>query len=172
MSYPCHIHGYGSEFNFLKGGGLMKGTVLDFNEAEGTGIISAEDGNRYPFSIADVKGTSKIVRASNVDFAVDDGVAKDIYKAVSSVETFTGEKNKIVAGVLALFLGAFGVHKFYLGRMKQGVIMVVVFFLGFILLGIPSMVIGIIAFVEGIIYLLKPEDEFQRLYIDGDKAWF
>ncbi len=50
--------------------------------------------------------------------------------------------------------------------------MVVTFFLGFILLDIPSMIIAIIAFVEAVIYLLKPEDEFQRLYVGGDKGWF
>lgn len=150
----------------------MQGTVLSYNEEDGTGIISGEDGNRYPYSMSDVQGDSKIARASKVDFVVGDGDAKEIYKAVGSIESFSGEKNKIVAGLLALFLGSLGIHKFYLGRMKQGVIMVVVFFLGFILLGIPSMIIGIIAFVEAIIYFLKPEDEFQRLYVDGDKAWF
>jgi len=150
----------------------MQGTVLSYNEGDGTGIISGEDGSRYPFSRSDVQGDSKIARASKVDFIVADGSAKEIYKAVGSIESFSGEKNKIVAALLALFLGSLGIHKFYLGRMKQGVIMVVVFFLGFILLGIPSLIIGIIAFVEAIIYLLKPEDEFQRLYVDGDKGWF
>lgn len=150
----------------------MKGTVLSYNDGEGTGIISGEDGKRYPFSASDVRGDSKIARASKVDFVVEAGDAKEIYKAVGSTEVFSGEKNKIVAGLLALFLGTFGIHKFYLGRMKQGVIMVVTFLLGFILLGIPSLIIGIIAFIEAVIYFLKPEDEFQRLYVDGDKAWF
>jgi len=150
----------------------MKGTVLSYNEEEGSGIISGEDGNRYKFSSQDTQGDSKISRASNVDFVVENGEAKEIYKAVGSIESFSGDKNKLVAGLLALFLGSFGIHKFYLGRMKQGVIMLVTFFLGFILLGIPSIIIGIIAFVEAIIYFLKPDDEFQRLYVDGDKAWF
>jgi len=150
----------------------MQGTVLSYNEGDGTGIISGEDGNRYPFTRNEVQGDSKISRASKVDFVVDDGNAMEIYKSVGSIESFSGEKNKIVAGLLALFLGSLGIHKFYLGRMKQGVIMVATFFLGFILLGIPSMIIAIIAFVEAVIYLLKPEDEFQRLYVDGDKGWF
>jgi len=150
----------------------MKGTVLNYSEEDDSGLISGEDGHRYPFSKNAIQGDSKITRASKVDFIVEDGVAKEIYKAVGSIESLSGEKNKVVAGLLALFLGSLGIHKFYLGRMKQGVIMLVTFVLGFILLGIPSMIIGIIAFVEAIIYLLKPEDEFQRLYVEGDKAWF
>jgi len=150
----------------------MKGTVLDFNEAEGTGIISGDDGNRYSFSMDDVKGDSKISRASNVDFTIEGGVAKEIYRAVGSVESLSGDKNKLVAGLLALFFGWIGIHKFYLGKKSAGIIMLVVSLLGFILLGIPTMVMAMIAFIEAIIYFLKPVDEFQRLYVEGDKSWF
>jgi len=150
----------------------MKGTVLDFNEDAGNGMISGDDGNRYSFSIDDVKGNVRISRASSVDFTVENGEAREIYKAVGSVETLSGDKNKLVAALLALFLGWFGMHKFYLGKKSAGIIMLVVSLLGFILLGIPTMIIGMIAFVEAIVYFLKPEDEFQRLYVDGDKAWF
>jgi len=149
----------------------MKGTVLEFNEAEGTGIISADDGNRYAFTTADITGGRDIKRASKVDFNIVDGKASEIYKAVSSVESLTGDKNKIVAGILALILGGLGVHKFYLGKMKAGAIMLAIFMFGWILLGIPSMMIGILAFVEAIIYFMKPDDEFQRLYVEGNKAW-
>ena len=37
------------------------------------------------------------------------------------------EKNKIVAALLALFLGGFGVHKFYLKRIGTGVIYILFF---------------------------------------------
>jgi len=151
----------------------MKGTVLDYNEAEGTGMISGEDGNRYSFTADDLKGSGKVLRSSKVDFEISDGTAKDIYKTVGATENaFSGDKNKLVAGLLALFLGALGIHKFYLGKMAAGVVMLVVFVFGWIFLGIPSTIIAIIAFVEAIIYFLKPEDEFQRLYVEGNKAWF
>ncbi|GGB47196.1 hypothetical protein GCM10011502_20670 [Oceanisphaera marina] len=74
--------------------------------------------------------------------------------------------------MFAFFLGAFGAHKFYLGYTKQGVIMLLVFLLGFILLGLPSIVIGIIAFVEFILYLVKSDEEFEQTYIVGSKPWF
>ena len=37
--------------------------------------------------------------------------------------TGSGENKKMLAGLLAIFLGAFGVHKFILGYKKEGIIM-------------------------------------------------
>ncbi|MEH0390768.1 TM2 domain-containing protein, partial [Vibrio mimicus] len=68
--------------------------------------------------------------------------------------------------------GAFGAHKFYLGYTKQGIIMLLAFIFGFVLLGLPSIAIGIIAFVEFIIYLTKSDEEFERTYVTGRKNWF
>ena len=35
-------------------------------------------------------------------------------------------KSKMVAGLLGIFLGGFGVHRFYLGYTKMGIIQIVV----------------------------------------------
>ena len=83
-----------------------------------------------------------------------------------------GASKKIAAALFAFFLGAFGAHKFYLGYTKQGVIMLLTFLFGIILLGIPSMIIGIIAFVEFIIYLVKSDEEFEQTYVLNKKGWF
>lgn len=64
-------------------------------------------------------------------------------------------KNKLVASLLAIFLGGFGIHKFYLGRAGQGILMLV-----FAWTGIPE-VIGII---QGILMLLMSKKEFNRKY--------
>ncbi|MFC3210033.1 MULTISPECIES: TM2 domain-containing protein [Caryophanaceae] len=64
-------------------------------------------------------------------------------------------KNKLAAALLAIFLGDFGAHKFYLGKPGTGLI-----YLLFFWTGIPA-VIGVI---EGIIYLLSSEEDFQRKY--------
>lgn len=71
-----------------------------------------------------------------------------------------------------VFLGAFGAHKFYLGYTSQGIIMLLVFLFGFILLGVPSMIIGLIAFIEFIIYLTKTDEDFEQTYVVGRKPWF
>jgi len=64
-------------------------------------------------------------------------------------------RNRIAAALFAIFLGGFGVHKFYLGKVGQGVI-----YLLFCWTFIPT----IIGFVEGIIYLTKSDYEFAIDY--------
>ena len=84
-----------------------------------------------------------------------------------------GGKNKVTAGILGILLGALGVHKFYLGCTSAGVIMLLVTILGGIFtLGLAAYAISIIALVEGIIYLCKGDEEFDRIYVQGEKPWF
>ncbi|MNY69916.1 TM2 domain protein [compost metagenome] len=71
-------------------------------------------------------------------------------------------KSKVAAGVLAILLGSIGVHKFYLGKFVQGIVCVL-----FCWTGIP----GLIGLIEGILYLVKTDEEFNqkfnRTYIGG-----
>ncbi|AVT47991.1 TM2 domain-containing protein [Shewanella baltica] len=147
----------------------MKGKILEFNESERSGIISGEDGNRYELNISEWKGASLPRSGTKVDFSINGQTAEAVY---AENHGSAGASKKIAAALFAFFLGAFGAHKFYLGYTKQGVIMLLVFLFGFILLGLPSMVIGIIAFVEFILYLVKSDEEFEQTYIIGQKPWF
>lgn len=51
----------------------------------------------------------------------------EVTEANTVIEAEYDDKNKIVAIVLALFLGSFGAHKFYLGDLKKGIIYLVFF---------------------------------------------
>ena len=64
-------------------------------------------------------------------------------------------KSRIVAIVLALFLGGIGAHKFYLDRPGQGL-----FYLIFCWTFIPAF----IAFIEMVVYLLSSEHAFHEKY--------
>ena len=80
---------------------------------------------------------------------------------------------KLAAGLLAIFLGSFGIHKFVLGYNKAAVIMLVVGLAGGVVTcGVATAVMSIIGLIEGVIYLTKTTDEFRELYIDQEKAWF
>ncbi len=79
------------------------------------------------------------------------------------------EKQKIVAGILAILLGALGIHKFYLGYTKEGIILLAVSLISFGMLAWVSSIIGII---EGVIYLTKTDEDFYRTYVAGRKSWF
>ena len=78
-------------------------------------------------------------------------------------------KDKLVAGLLAIFLGTLGIHKFYLGYTKSGVIMLLVSLLTF---GVGASVMAVIALIEGIIYLTKSDAEFYQTYVQNSKEWF
>jgi len=78
----------------------------------------------------------------------------------------------MVSGILAILLGALGIHKFYLGYKKEGIIMLVVSVVGSPLCGIPTAIVGIVGLVEGILYLTKTDEEFVATYITGKKGWF
>ena len=79
------------------------------------------------------------------------------------------QKSKMVAGLLGIFLGAFGVHKFYLGYTKEAIIMLAV---SLVSLGTLLPIIELIGFIEGIIYITKSDEDFQSIYVDGHKGWF
>ena len=72
---------------------------------------------------------------------------------------------KVPAGVLGILLGAFGVHKFYLGYTKEGIIQLA---LTLVTCGFVS----IIGLIEGIIYLTKSDEEFDETYVNNKKGWF
>ena len=75
------------------------------------------------------------------------------------------ESKRVTAGVLALLLGSFGVHKFYLGYPLAGVLHIVV--------TIATCGLGkFLAVAEGIIYLTKSDEEFIETYQEGQKEWF
>jgi TM2 domain-containing membrane protein YozV len=76
-----------------------------------------------------------------------------------------GAEKKVVAGILGILLGGLGIHKFYLGYTKEGIIQLII---GVVTCGIA----GIIGFIEGIIYLTKSDEDFVATYVNGKKGWF
>lgn len=154
----------------------MEGYVLDYSVQSGTGIILANDGRRYEFAGSEWRDSSFPIRGTRVDFEARDGVAVAVYNNALPASVFTPDlepeptfqptglpgqvphaalrsgRDKTTAAILAILLGGFGVHKFYLGNWGWGIVHLMFtwttlpFFLGFI---------------EGIRYLLLSEDEFE-----------
>jgi TM2 domain-containing membrane protein YozV len=88
-----------------------------------------------------------------------------------------GENKKILAGILAIFVGWAGIHKFILGYQKEGVILLVVSIIGIatsclIIGSFILMATGLIGLIEGIIYLTKTDEDFYNTYQVGRKPWF
>lgn len=72
---------------------------------------------------------------------------------MAASSAYPSSKNKIAAGLLGIFLGGLGVHKFYLGQIGLGIV-----YLLFSWTGIPM----IIGFIEGILYLLTSDAEWAH----------
>ena len=90
-----------------------------------------------------------------------------------STSIIDGPKNKLVAGLLGIFLGALGIHKFYLGYNKEGIIMLVVTLVaGTVTCGAAAGIMSIVGLIEGIIYLTKTDPDFESIYVQQKKAWF
>jgi TM2 domain-containing membrane protein YozV/Tfp pilus assembly protein PilE len=66
-------------------------------------------------------------------------------------------KSKVVAGILAFLLGSLGIHRFYLGQW-WGI---------FYLLSFWTFIPGVIAFIEGIIFLVTSDADWDRKYNRG-----
>lgn len=76
------------------------------------------------------------------------------------------ESKRVIAGVVAILLGPFGVHKFILGYTTQGIIMLAISVAS---CGIVTSIIGLI---EGVVYLTKSDEEFIYTYQTNKKEWF
>jgi TM2 domain-containing membrane protein YozV len=152
----------------------MKGHILDFSVQSNSGSISGADGNRYYFMGAEWKVNTSPAPGMQIDFDVDGNQAKSIYMDVTTPAT--PSKDKIAAGLLAIFLGGWGVHKFYLGFTGPGLVFLLTNTIGFaitwLFLFIPNIVLGVIALIEGIIYLTRTDSEFEQLYVKQKKQWF
>lgn len=92
------------------------------------------------------------------------------------------KKSRICAGLLALFLGGVGAHKFYLGYTTQAIILlsinvfalIVTFAIPYLapILGLVSTAITIVCIIEAIMYFTKTDAEFNTIYVENSKYWF
>lgn len=152
----------------------MKGQILHIDPRTGEGVVTGADGRRYGFAAADLLGSGQIARPGvAVDFQPRGERASEIYPDPGGPQPARHYgKSRMVAGLLALFFGSVGAHKFYLGYNRAGLIMLAVTALGWLLFFIPSGVVWLIAFVEGVIYLTRSDEQFHDTYELGERDWF
>jgi len=165
----------------------VQGEILDYSVQIGEGVISGDDGNRYTFTGGEWKESALPERGMWVDFEVRNNAALSIYW-LDGGAAGSSSRSKVATGLLAIFLGGLGIHKFYLGYIGPGLFILALWTLGFSMifiagsfwLGFGAPAIGIliwfllvlIALIEGIIYLTKSNEEFEELYIRQHRDWF
>ena len=150
--------------------------ILNYTAQTDSGVISGSDGKRYTFVASEWKDTIPPARGMNVDFEIQEGEAKAIYRALNCCSGVLSEKNKIVAGGLAILLGWLGAHKFYLGYIGPGLVFLLTNTVGwvvtFFMFGLPNFILGVIAVFEGVLYLVSTDEEFERNHVTGRRPWF
>ena len=75
------------------------------------------------------------------------------YWQLNYIVMANSSKSRVVAAILAIFLGGLGIHKFYMGKVGQGIL-----YLVFSWTVIPA----IVGFIEGIIFLCDSDIGFAK----------
>ena len=72
-------------------------------------------------------------------------------------------RSRVAAGLLGIFLGAFGLHRMYLGYWRRGLTMLAITVVGgFFTLGLAALVMVAWGFFEGLLYLSVRRGRFAR----------
>ena len=153
----------------------MKGSLLNYSTDTRSGVISGEDGHRYSFRESDWNDSRNPENGLRVDFEAVSDTATAIYVDLSNSSGTSGQgsqqvprrKSKVAAGLLALFIGGLGIHKFYLGYVGAGFIHII---LTFTIIGIP--VNWVITLIEAIIYFTKSDENFYQTHEVGRRNFF
>lgn len=74
---------------------------------------------------------------------------------LAQVHTMPRRKSKVVAGLLGIFLGGLGIHKFYLNQPGWGILYLVFSF---------TFIPVVVGFVEGVLYLAMSDQTFAARY--------
>ena len=77
-------------------------------------------------------------------------------------------KNRGLAAILAICLGCFGTHYFYVGKNTAGITFLAITILSCFILGIITQIIST---VQGIIILASTEQEFEDKYINTQSSF-
>lgn len=122
------------------------------DEAE---ALPAETGDRANCPFCDEDISARARKCHHCGEALDPQLRAMQSAQHGGVRHYTRTKNKIAAGLFAILLGWIGVHKYYLGRVGQGI-----FYTLFFWTGIPAL----LGLIEGIVYLTMEDERFWEKY--------
>ena len=72
-------------------------------------------------------------------------------------------RSRVAAGLLGIFLGAFGLHRMYLGYWRRGLTMLAITVVGgFFTLGLAALAMGLWGFAEGLLVLSVRRGRYAR----------
>lgn len=99
-------------------------------------------------------------------------MSADEGKAPAKPQGFIPQRSRVTAGLLAIFFGALGMHKFYLGYIQTGFIMLAVSIVGSLLsFGTAFIVMAVVGVIEGALYLSCSPEDFEATYVRARREW-
>ncbi len=86
--------------------------------------------------------------------------------------TDTGQsgKSRIAFGLFGILFACFGVHLFYIGKTKAGILNILLSVIGCILI-FPPAIIHLLGLIQGILALTMTQEEFERRYVYSEKFY-
>ena len=146
----------------------MRGQVLGVDLRTGDGMVAGDDGRRYSFRPADWAARGEPAVGMVVDFETVESRALSIFPVPGTMPAPVAapgqvaepnDRNKYVAAILAFFVGPLGIHRFYLGRIGTGIVMLV----------LSCTIVGLLvsapwALIDTIRYLIMSDREFAERY--------
>ncbi|WP_375391801.1 TM2 domain-containing protein [uncultured Sphingomonas sp.] len=148
----------------------MKGQILGVDVRTGDGQLTGEDGRRYRFRPDDWAHRGEPAVGLQVDFEPESDQARSIFPvpvAGPSPALATAplrrepiaDRSRLVAALLAFFLGMLGIHRFYLGRTASALVMLV------LTLSVAGSLVTLPwAILDCLRYLFMSDREFARRY--------
>lgn len=94
----------------------MRGSIISY--IRNKGLISGADNNRYEFTRLDWSGQGEPSAGIKVDFVAEGAIAKNIFPL-----SIDSKHSKVVMAIVCWFFGVFGVHRFMVGKIGTGVLM-------------------------------------------------
>ena len=138
------------------------------------GICKAENGKPSPYKIDETSIDAQFEQGQDITTGVSQLFISSEFSKIAS------DDKRVIAGVLGIFCGSLGLHRFYMGHTKAGLA-----YLGFTLVcgggatvgavvcfplafGVPLVFVP--GIIDGIIYLFATDDEFQSKYAHNEKV--
>jgi len=122
------------------------------------------------FDLKNISDATSVYAISNPGMTIPDQEADIPTTKSTSFDTNnifepSDRKKQKVAALLAITLGIFGVHRFYLGNRKHGITYLSIGGLGIVLgVGIMISAIAILSVVDAVLLFTMPEGDFDKKY--------
>lgn len=87
------------------------------------------------------------------------------YQGYPAPSYANASSKKILAGLMGILFGGWGIHRFVMGDVLGG-------FLRIVITVVTCGLGGLIGLIEGIIYLTKSDADFYQIYMVQRRGWF